>query len=137
MRLLLNCVVVFQVLWLGLATASCNADNCARAVTGTDQGLQVQSSHKQDCSSFFRRTSTPTPVTETVTATYYPQTVTQTAITSTGHATSTVYSKTATLYSTTSTQTLSTTVATIFTTVTSVSPGKWIRGPYLYKTVQA
>ncbi|MCJ1387154.1 hypothetical protein MMC17_010287 [Xylographa soralifera] len=59
---------------------TCSADNCARAVTGTANGLAAQSSHKQDCSSFFDVTVTPGTVTYTHTATITPTTVTQTVI---------------------------------------------------------
>lgn len=40
-------------------TNGCNADNCARAVTGTREGLPPISSRKADCSSFMRATVTP------------------------------------------------------------------------------
>lgn len=40
-------------------TNGCNADNCARAVTGTRDGLPPISSRKADCSSFMRATVTP------------------------------------------------------------------------------
>ncbi|MCJ1389204.1 hypothetical protein MMC18_002059 [Xylographa bjoerkii] len=60
--------------------ASCSADNCARAVTGTANGLASQSSHKQDCSSFFDVTVTPGTTTFTHTATVTPTTVTQTVV---------------------------------------------------------
>ena len=39
--------------------AACNADNCARSVTGTARGLPAQSSAKKDCESFFRTTLYP------------------------------------------------------------------------------
>jgi hypothetical protein len=42
--------------------AACNADNCARAVTGTIRGPAAQSSAKKDCESFFRTTLSPTTV---------------------------------------------------------------------------
>ncbi|MCJ1291374.1 hypothetical protein MMC34_002917 [Xylographa carneopallida] len=58
--------------------ASCSADNCARAVTGTTNGLATQAAHKQDCSSFFAVTVTPGTTTITHTATITPATVTQT-----------------------------------------------------------
>lgn len=40
-------------------TNGCNADNCARAITGTREGLPPISSRKADCSSFMRATVTP------------------------------------------------------------------------------
>lgn len=42
-----------------LERAACNADNCARAVTGTRYASAVQASHIADCSSFMVRTITP------------------------------------------------------------------------------
>lgn len=42
-----------------LERAACNADNCARAVTGTRYSSAVQASHTADCSSFMVRTVTP------------------------------------------------------------------------------
>lgn len=39
---------------LAASVQECNADNCARAVTGTYQTMQ--SAHLQDCSSFFTAT---------------------------------------------------------------------------------
>ena len=56
------------LLFLGLAStglghvverAACNADNCARAVTGTAGSNPNQSSRLADCSSFMRVTVTP------------------------------------------------------------------------------
>lgn len=47
----------------GLAQGQqCNADNCARAVTGTIRGLPAQSSAKKDCESFFKVTLSPVAV---------------------------------------------------------------------------
>jgi len=40
----------------------CNADNCARAVTGTNNGLAFQTAAKKDCESFFRSTVYPATV---------------------------------------------------------------------------
>lgn len=40
-------------------TNGCNADNCARAVTGTRDGLLPITSRQADCSSFMRATVTP------------------------------------------------------------------------------
>ncbi|KAL7926366.1 hypothetical protein ACQKWADRAFT_280108 [Trichoderma austrokoningii] len=53
-------------------TNSCNADNCARAVTGTREGLLPISSRKADCSSFMRATVTPQATTTTITITVHP-----------------------------------------------------------------
>ncbi|CZR61930.1 uncharacterized protein PAC_11827 [Phialocephala subalpina] len=47
----------------------CNADNCARAVTGTRYAPDVQASHMADCSSFMMETITPATPTSTVTLT--------------------------------------------------------------------
>ncbi|KAI8200961.1 Cysteine synthase B [Colletotrichum sp. SAR 10_65] len=72
----------------GAADAQCNANNCARAVTGTRLGPQTQASRRADCSSFQRTTitrfETTTFVTVTssatfdVTRTFAPSTVTVT-----------------------------------------------------------
>ncbi|KAK1238085.1 hypothetical protein MKX08_002664 [Trichoderma sp. CBMAI-0020] len=53
-------------------TNGCNADNCARAVTGTREGLLPISSRKADCSSFMRATVTPEATTTTITITVHP-----------------------------------------------------------------
>ncbi|KAL7794241.1 hypothetical protein V8C37DRAFT_401541 [Trichoderma ceciliae] len=50
-------------------TNGCNADNCARAVTGTRPGLLPITSRQSDCSSFMRATVTPEAITTTVTIT--------------------------------------------------------------------
>ncbi|MCJ1287361.1 hypothetical protein MMC26_006710 [Xylographa opegraphella] len=101
------CLAFLQ--WISsCVAASCNADNCARAVTGTTNGLAVQSSHKQDCSSFFAVTVTPATSTITQTATVTPATVTQTVIGST--VTQTVV---ATLSETTTAATVEVTAATV------------------------
>lgn len=47
----------------------CNADNCARAVTGTRYAADVQASHRADCSSFMSVTVTPAAPTTTTTIT--------------------------------------------------------------------
>ncbi|MCJ1436180.1 hypothetical protein MMC27_005558 [Xylographa pallens] len=79
MKTILSSLAFLQ--WLSYCVAtSCSADNCARAVTGTANGLAAQSSHKQDCSSFFDVTVTPGTSTFTHTATITPATVTQTVI---------------------------------------------------------
>jgi len=38
---------------------ACNADNCARAVTGTRFAASIQAQHTADCSSFMLATITP------------------------------------------------------------------------------
>ncbi len=43
------------------ATTKCNANNCARAVTGTRLGDAGISSHRADCSDFMMATVTPAP----------------------------------------------------------------------------
>ncbi|KAI8300334.1 S-antigen protein [Colletotrichum sp. SAR11_240] len=53
----------------GAADAQCNANNCARAVTGTRLGPQTQASRRADCSSFQRTTVTRFETTATVTIT--------------------------------------------------------------------
>ncbi|KAK2757461.1 AAA family ATPase [Colletotrichum kahawae] len=53
----------------GLADAQCNANNCARAVTGTRLGPQTQASRRADCSSFQRTTITRFETTTFVTVT--------------------------------------------------------------------
>ncbi|KAK8121285.1 hypothetical protein PG999_005405 [Apiospora kogelbergensis] len=47
----------------------CNADNCARAVTGTRLGSASVSAYRQDCTSFLSGTVTPPTSTATVTVT--------------------------------------------------------------------
>ncbi|MCJ1402848.1 hypothetical protein MMC11_006069 [Xylographa trunciseda] len=84
-------------------------DNCARAVTGTVNGLAAQSSHRQDCSSFFDVTVTPGTSTFTYTATVTPTTVIQTVIGST--VTQTVVA--GTVVATTTDATVTLTAATI------------------------
>ncbi|PMD59569.1 uncharacterized protein K444DRAFT_663657 [Hyaloscypha bicolor E] len=65
----------FNFYFLSLAACSsasifqkrgCNADNCARAVTGTRYAPDVQASHMADCTSFFIKTITPATPTSTV-----------------------------------------------------------------------
>jgi hypothetical protein len=104
------------------ALPGCHADNCARAVSGTYQGLQ--SSHKQDCSSYFKATVYPATVTKTSTTTVYPFTSTKTVTTSILSQTSTVYPSTDVIRRTTSTLTQSTTIATVFTTIATITSSK-------------
>ncbi|KAK0099572.1 hypothetical protein ONS95_013531 [Cadophora gregata] len=53
--------------------AKCNADNCLRAVTGTQPGqTQTRVDRKGDCSSFFQPTTTASATTVTVTFTAAP-----------------------------------------------------------------
>lgn len=42
-----------------LLPRACNADNCARAITGTRKGSAFTSQAKADCSSFMLATITP------------------------------------------------------------------------------
>ena len=42
--------------------AACDADNCARAVTGTQAGPSQVTKARSDCSSFLRDTVTPAAV---------------------------------------------------------------------------
>ncbi|RFU82101.1 lipase/esterase family protein [Trichoderma arundinaceum] len=51
----------------------CNADNCARAVTGTRDGLLPITSRQSDCSSFMLATVTPAATTTTITITVDPE----------------------------------------------------------------
>ncbi|KAH6608241.1 lipase/esterase family protein [Trichoderma cornu-damae] len=53
-------------------TNGCNADNCARAVTGTRDGLLPITSRQADCSSFMLATVTPEATTTTITITVDP-----------------------------------------------------------------
>ena len=49
--------VLFALAFAGTAIGSgCNADNCARAVTGTRLGPASISAHRSDCSSFMLTT---------------------------------------------------------------------------------
>jgi hypothetical protein len=57
------------------AAASCNADNCARAVTGTVYGAATSAAHRADCSSFFMVTITPATSTITITNTVSTTTI--------------------------------------------------------------
>ncbi|EGR44610.1 uncharacterized protein TRIREDRAFT_124059 [Trichoderma reesei QM6a] len=54
-------------------TNGCNADNCARAVTGTREGLLPITSRQSDCSSFMQATVTPKATTTTITITVDPE----------------------------------------------------------------
>lgn len=123
MRFIASSVLFCQLSWLtASASAACNSDNCARAVTGTFQGSQ--SARKQDCSSFLKATVYPATVTSTSTQTIYPFTATKIVTTSIVSQTSTVYPSTVTILSTTSTATQSTAVATVLTTVAEVTISK-------------
>ena len=55
---------------LATATTKCNADNCARAVTGTYASLQ--GTRLADCKSFQKTTVYPPTTTVYATATVYP-----------------------------------------------------------------
>ncbi|KAL7943737.1 hypothetical protein V8C42DRAFT_100295 [Trichoderma barbatum] len=54
-------------------TDGCNADNCARAVTGTRDGLLPITVRQSSCSSFMLATVTPQPTTTTLTITVDPE----------------------------------------------------------------
>ncbi|MCJ1322795.1 hypothetical protein MMC15_008145 [Xylographa vitiligo] len=73
------CLAFFHCLSSCLA-ATYSADNCARAVTGTANGLAAQSSHRQDCSSFFD-TVVGTVITQTVVASTASETTTDATLT--------------------------------------------------------
>ncbi|KAI9744941.1 MAG: hypothetical protein M1818_001867 [Claussenomyces sp. TS43310] len=47
--------------------AACNADNCARAVTGTQAGIATKAAHLSECSSYLKATVFPSTVITTVT----------------------------------------------------------------------
>lgn len=55
-------LVLLAAIPSGLAANGCNADNCARAVTGTRRGDAFVTSAKADCSSFMTKTVTGTAV---------------------------------------------------------------------------
>jgi hypothetical protein len=113
MKLLGALLVLGSSASLAVASA-CSPDNCARAVTGTQNGLIFQSSAKGDCSSFLQATVYPATVTSTVTTTIYPFTATQTSISTTVEQTNTVYPYTEIYFSTTTTFIQSTTDSTSF-----------------------
>lgn len=46
----------------GVVAGSCNADNCARAVTGTRRGAAFETSARADCSRFMTKTVTGSAV---------------------------------------------------------------------------
>ncbi|PVH87300.1 hypothetical protein DL98DRAFT_582011 [Cadophora sp. DSE1049] len=93
------------------AAAVCKADNCARAVTGTQRGLAAQTSAKNDCSSFLKATVYPSTVTSTVTITVFPSTVTSTSFSTTTTIIQTVIVGTSSVVA--STETDSTVVQTV------------------------
>ncbi|OAR00545.1 hypothetical protein LLEC1_00496 [Akanthomyces lecanii] len=76
MRLYAACVPLALLFKAQCVVAgACNADNCARAVTGTRRGDAFGTSAKADCSSFMTKTVTGTAVTvtNTVTVTEVPK----------------------------------------------------------------
>ncbi|PVH73716.1 hypothetical protein DL98DRAFT_44338 [Cadophora sp. DSE1049] len=87
-------VVPEQGLGARAVPAKCNADNCARAVTGTAKGLPAQSARSADCASFFQYTYVPPTFTRTVYFTPYltQSTTTTLATTSTQTVTATTSS---------------------------------------------
>ncbi|KAH8798649.1 hypothetical protein F5884DRAFT_742862 [Xylogone sp. PMI_703] len=62
---LFSCAYLFSTAF-GVAITACNANNCARAVTGTNIKTPVASSRQADCSSFMLTTVTPDTFTTTV-----------------------------------------------------------------------
>ncbi|KAK6005728.1 hypothetical protein QM012_007370 [Aureobasidium pullulans] len=62
--------------------AVCNADNCARAVTGTARASPPLASRLADCSSFQKVTITPAAVTSTITITPSTSVITDTIVAS-------------------------------------------------------
>lgn len=58
-RFLLFLCLASGVLGGFLNKRACNADNCARAVTGTRFAASIQALHTADCSSFMIVTVTP------------------------------------------------------------------------------
>lgn len=108
---------------IALTRAACNADNCARAVTGTQKGLAFQSTAKADCSSFFKATVFPTTVTKTEYTTVFPSTTTQTVVAATVSEQSTVYPFTERPLTTVTTVSQTTTFSTAIVTSTSLIPG--------------
>ncbi|KAJ2973054.1 hypothetical protein NQ176_g6815 [Zarea fungicola] len=76
-------LVLLAAIPSGLAANGCNADNCARAVTGTRRGDAFVTSAKADCSSFMTKTVTGTAVstvTNTITITAEPNSPTITVV---------------------------------------------------------
>ena len=61
MRLRLLHIVAVAALTAPGSANQCNADNCARAVTGTN-AQPASSIRREDCSSFFETTVTPRTV---------------------------------------------------------------------------
>lgn len=51
--------VILSFVAAAMANGGCNADNCARAVTGTREGKLAITSRQADCSSFMRATVVP------------------------------------------------------------------------------
>ncbi|EPE25686.1 hypothetical protein GLAREA_01598 [Glarea lozoyensis ATCC 20868] len=63
--------VTLSLAGIAIAT-SCNADNCARAVTGTAKGAAQVASAKADCAAFLATTVTPSATTVFITTTITP-----------------------------------------------------------------
>ncbi|KAF9877146.1 hypothetical protein CkaCkLH20_05412 [Colletotrichum karsti] len=74
----------------GLADAQCNANNCARAVTGTRHGPATQALRRADCSSYQRTTYTIFSNTESIILTTLSSTFTRTVAPTTVTVTTTV-----------------------------------------------
>ncbi|KAI9774371.1 MAG: hypothetical protein M1840_004265 [Geoglossum simile] len=69
LSVLLGLTAVQGALGSVLERRACNADNCARAVTGTRAGAIPLATRLADCASFFQVTVTPANVTQVVTVT--------------------------------------------------------------------
>ena len=55
-------ILSFAVGVMASSGKGCNADNCARQVTGTRPGLTPIESRKDDCSDYMTQTETPEAV---------------------------------------------------------------------------
>jgi len=122
MYLLKTLVFLGQGIVLTNAAAACAADNCARAVTGTQKGPLFQATAKQDCSSFFQATVYPPTVTSTGYTTVYPSTTTLTITTLLVSESTTVFpftDRVLTTYTTATETVISDVVSTVLSTVVS------------------
>src|SRR5438874_2108188 len=109
MKSFFSLLVLAQGALLSVEATGCNADNCARAITGTAKGSAYYTSAKTACSNFMKATVYPATVTRTASRTIFPSTKTSTSTGATVTQTSTVYSFTSTSFIT---------VGTDFKTVT-------------------
>jgi len=104
---LLTFISTFSTFLATTSAQACNADNCARAVSGTRFGAAFISTARADCSSFQRVTVTPKTVTSTTTSSV----ATSSATTS---ITQTVTTLTTSIVIGTSTQTVTTVIEYTF-----------------------